>query len=135
MRCTQETNLAWVLLEAVKPQLNAVERNHVFVILGAGDTFSAIRLLLKLIAGKQILLRPSLVQLCSTWLDLYALHEEQADLRRLIDGLLIGDTIQASTANIQPSATPRHEALHTITSALRTRRRPSQCPTTRRVLR
>jgi hypothetical protein len=135
VRCTQETNLAWALIEAVKPQLKAVERNHVFVILGAGDTFIAIRLLLKLVAAKQILLRPHLAEQCSTWLDAYALHEEQENLRRLIEGLLIGDAIQGSTANGRPSATPRREALLTVTSKFRTRRLPAQRPTACRVLR
>jgi hypothetical protein len=135
VRCTQETSLAWALIEAVKPQLNAVERNHVFVILGAGDTFLAIRLLLKLIAAKQILLRPHLVRLCSTWLDAYALHEEQENLRRLIEGLLIMDTFQASTAVSRPSTTPKRGALLTVTSTFRTRRLPAQRPTASRVLR
>ena len=79
------------------------------MILGAGDTFIAIRLLLKLVAAKQILLPPHLVQQCSTWLDAYALHEEQENLRRLIEGLLIGDAIQGSTAIGRPSATPKRK--------------------------
>jgi hypothetical protein len=43
----QETNLAWALIEVVKPHLNVVERNYVFVTTGAGDTFAAIHQLLK----------------------------------------------------------------------------------------
>ena len=135
MRCSQETNLARALIEAVRPQLNAVARNHVFVILGAGDTFLAICLLLKLIAAKQILLGPHRVRLCSKWLVAYALHEEQENLRRLIEGLLIADTIQASTAISRPSTTPKHGALLTVTSTFRARRHPAQRPTARHVLR
>ena len=65
---------------------------------GAGDTFAAIRHLLKLIAVKGIPLRPRLVQLCVTWLDSYAYHEEQPYLRRLIEGVLLPDTVRALTA-------------------------------------
>ena len=39
----QETALAWALAEAVKPHLSAIERNHVFMAIGAGETFAAIR--------------------------------------------------------------------------------------------
>ena len=98
MRCTQETNVAWALIDAVKPKLTAAERKHVFVILGAGDTFLAIRLLLKMIGTKQIMLRPHLVRQCSTWLDTYMLHEEYDSLRCLIEGLLIGDAVLCADA-------------------------------------
>jgi hypothetical protein len=37
----QETALAWALAEAVKPHLSAIERNHVFMAIGAGETFAA----------------------------------------------------------------------------------------------
>jgi hypothetical protein len=94
----QETDLAWTLIEVAKPHLNVLERNYVFVATGAGDTFAAIHHLLKLIAAKGIPLRPSLVQLCVTWLDSYAFHEEERYLRRLIEGFLLPDAIRALTA-------------------------------------
>jgi hypothetical protein len=86
MQHVQETNLAWSLIEAAKPQLNVRERQHVFVSVGGGDSFTAIRILLKLIAVKDICLHPHLVQLCTTWLDAYALHEDYECLRLLIEG-------------------------------------------------
>ena len=94
----QETNLAWALIEVVKAHLNVVERNYVFVTTGAGDTFAAIHHLLKLIAAKGIPLRPTLVQLCVTWLDSYASHEEEQYLRRLVEGFLLPNAIRALTA-------------------------------------
>ena len=96
VRHVQETNLAWALIEAVKPQLNLLERNYVFVTTGAGDTFSAIRHLLKLIVAKGIPLRPSLVQLCVTWLESYAFHDDEEYLRRLIEGFLLPDAVQTA---------------------------------------
>jgi hypothetical protein len=87
VRNSQERNLVWALIEAAKPHMNAGERNYVFVTVGAGDTFAAIRSLIKFVAAKYIPLRPQLVQLCSTWLDGYTFHNEHEHLRRVIDCL------------------------------------------------
>src|SRR6478672_3655452 len=77
----QETALAWALAEAVKPHLSAIERNHVFMAIGAGETFAAIRGLVRSIAVKRIALRPDLVQQCITWLHAYvgSPHRSGAD--------------------------------------------------------
>jgi hypothetical protein len=88
MQHLQETNLAWLLIEAAKPELDTRERNHIFICVGAGDSFTAIRILIKLIAAKQICLHPHLAQLCATWLDAYALHEDHERIRLLIDGFV-----------------------------------------------
>ena len=69
VQSAQETNPAWALIEVAKPYLDVLERNYVFVTTGAGDTFSAIHHLLKLIAAKGIPLQPSLVQRRRVWLD------------------------------------------------------------------
>jgi hypothetical protein len=107
----QETNLAWALIEAAKPRLNARECNDVFVVIGAGDTFAAIRRLFKLVVIKQIPLHADLVRRCSTWLDTYSSHEEEQHLRRLVARFLIGYSAQGSTpmridrVSIEPRAT------------------------------
>ena len=93
----QETALAWALAEAVKPHLSAIERNHVFVTIGAGDTFAAIRGLVKSAAVKRIALRPDLVQQCITWLHAYVGQEEERDLRRLIEDYLVPFSIHIPT--------------------------------------
>ena len=85
----QETTLAWALAEAVKPHLSAAELDHVFVTIGAGDTFAAIRGLFKLVAIKRIALRPDLVQQCTTWLRAYVGHTDERYLRRLIEEYLV----------------------------------------------
>ena len=122
MRNVQEVDLAWALIEAAKPHLNVPERNFVFVTTGAGDTFAAIRQLLKLVAAKRIPLRPPLVRLCMTWLDSYAVHEEYQHLRRLIEGFLMPDAIQASTAVSRLATTPKRRPLYTVTRRLPTGR-------------
>jgi hypothetical protein len=83
-----EINLAWALADAAKPHLNAVERCHLFVAIGAGETFPAIRHLLKLAAIKRMPLRPDLVQQCVSWLQAYDGHTDERYLRHLIENNL-----------------------------------------------
>src|ERR1700758_2186240 len=89
-----ETNLAWALADAVKPYLCVAERNDVYVAIGAGETFTAIRQLLKSVAMNRIPLRRDLLQRCTTWLDTYVGHEEERYLRRLIENFVIPYRIQ-----------------------------------------
>jgi hypothetical protein len=107
VRNTQEANLAWALIEVAKPHMNTGERNFVFVAVGAGDTFAAIRSLINLVAAKRIPLRPHLVQLCATWLDAYTLHDEHEHLRRVIGDFLVPNSIGASTAIRRLSTPPK----------------------------
>ena len=107
----EETNLAWALIEVVKPHLKIIERNYVFVTTGAGDTFAAIHHLLKLVAAKRIPLPPRLVRQCVTWLDSYSFHDEEPYLRGLIEGFLLPDAIRALTPEyVKPLSTPPKRA-------------------------
>jgi hypothetical protein len=60
----QQTDLSWALADAARPYLCAVERNHVYAAIGAGETFTAIRGLVKSVAIKRIALRPNLDEQC-----------------------------------------------------------------------
>ena len=93
----QEINLAWALAEAVKPHLSAIERNRVFMAIGAGETFAAIRGLVKSVAVKRIALRPDLAQQCITWLHAYVGQDDERYLRRLIEGYLVPCSIHIPT--------------------------------------
>lgn len=93
----QETAFAWALAEAVKPHLSAIERNHVFMAIGAGETFAAIRGLVRSIAVKRIALRPDLVQQCITWLHAYVGHKDERYLGRLVEGYLVPCSIRILT--------------------------------------
>ena len=103
MQNVEETNLAWALIDAAKPHLNATECEMIFIIVGAGDTFGAIRRLFKLFVTKQIPLRAELVKRCNAWLDAYACHEEEQYLRRLIAGFWIGGTTQTARSARLPA--------------------------------
>jgi hypothetical protein len=90
-----EAKLAWAVAEAAKPYLQAVERDAAFVAIGAGETFAAIRGLLRSAEVNQIPLGPDLLQQCRTWLRGYCGHEEHRYLRRLIEEPLIPYVIAA----------------------------------------
>jgi hypothetical protein len=111
-------------MEVAKPQMTAGERNYVFVTIGAGDTFTAIRSLINLLGAKCIPLHPHLVQLCATWLDGYAFHEEHENLRRVVERVLMPNTIQVSPV-ARRLPTPKPPPLLTGRRKLRTRRTAS----------
>ena len=89
----EETNLAWALAEAITPHLSAVERSHVFVVIGGGEAFAAIRYLFKSAAFRRIPLRPDLLRQCTSWLHAYVGHEDERYLRHLIENYLMPDSI------------------------------------------
>jgi hypothetical protein len=115
VRSVQETDLAWALIDVAKPHMHAGERNFVFVAVGAGDTFAAIRSLINLIAAKRIPLRPHLMQQCATWLDAYTFHDAHEQLRRVIEDFLMPTSIQASTAIRRLSTPPKSLPLLAVT--------------------
>jgi hypothetical protein len=135
VRNVQATNLAWALIEAAKPHMNAGERNYVVVTVGAGDMFAAIRSLINLIAAKRIPLRSHLVQLCSTWLDAHTFHDEHDHLHRVIEGFVMPTTIQGATASRRLSAPPKPRPPLALTGKLHTRRRPTVRSADRRAVR
>lgn len=114
MEHSQESNLAWALIEVAKPELDTRERHHVFVTVGAGDSFTAIRITMKLIADKQIPLRPRLVQQCATWLEAYALHQDHERLSRLIDELSVPVVEPRARVIAQPRTCTRKSAVVSV---------------------
>ena len=104
-RLVHEAKLAWAVAEAAKPYLSPVERNAVFVAIGAGETFAAIRQLFRSVEIKQIPLRPALLHHCRTWLHGYFGHEDERYLRRLIEEPLIPYVI-APPATIRATRMP-----------------------------
>jgi hypothetical protein len=117
-RRVHEANLAWAVAEAAKPYLSAMERNAVFVAIGAGDTFAAIRRLLRSVEIKRIPLRPQLLQQCRTWLRGYGGHEDERHLRRLIEEPLIPCVIgaPATIGATRVPATPKPAQLAALPS-------------------
>jgi hypothetical protein len=103
----QETNLAWALAEAITPYMNAVERNHVFAVIGAGETFAAVRLLFNSAAFLRIPLPPDLLRQCISWLHTYVGHEDELYLRHLIENHLMPCSIHVlATVRVNRPTTP-----------------------------
>ncbi|BBZ56750.1 hypothetical protein [Mycolicibacterium phocaicum] len=135
MQHVQETNLAWSLIDVAKPELDARERNHVFISVGAGDSFTSIRILLKLIAVKRIPVKAELVQLCDTWLEAYVLHEDHERLRQVIDDLVVlapnrrpvisRSLICVKSHAIYVDCESTHSATRPFATSVRSQRRPS----------
>jgi hypothetical protein len=84
----EEADLAWALAEAATRHLSAVERDRVYVAIGVGETFAAIRYLIEVIACKRIGISADLVRQCTSLLDAYAGHEEEPYLRGAIAHVL-----------------------------------------------
>ena len=121
MQYLQEADLAWSLIEAAKPGLDIRERHHVFVSVGAGDSFTTIRILVKLIADKRIALQPSLIQSCTKWLDAYALHEDHERLRRLVEDFAVRRTNHQSGTIRRLRARAGHAVAVTLSTDKRKR--------------
>jgi hypothetical protein len=89
-RIAPEADLACVFAEAdAEPHLSAVERDDLFMAIGASETFAGIRQLFSRVAIKGVPVGLDLVGRCSTWLYAYAVHEDERYLRRLIENFPI----------------------------------------------
>ena len=104
-RVVHEAKLAWAVAEAAKPYLSAMERDAVFVAIGAGETFAVIRGLLRSVEIKQIPLGLDLLQQCTTWLRGYGGHDDERHLRRLIEEPL-NPYVIAAPATIRAARVP-----------------------------
>jgi len=89
----QETTLAWALAEAAKPHLSTAERDDVYVAIGTGENFAAIRQLITWIVAKRIALPGVLLEWCTTWLRDYVGHEDEHHLHHLIEYIRIRSAI------------------------------------------
>jgi hypothetical protein len=89
-----EASLAWALALAAKPHLGAVELNAIYVAIGAGETFEAIRKLIKSVAVKHIPVKRDLELGCLSWLQGYVGHEDEGSIRRHIDDFVAPNSLQ-----------------------------------------
>jgi hypothetical protein len=125
VRHVHQTDLAWALIDVVKPHMSVGERNYAFVTIGAGDLFAAICSLIKFVAAKHIPLRPELLRQCARWLDGYVLHDDHEALRRIIEGVLPPNSIQFHAAIRRAPARPKPPPPLILSAKYRTKRRTS----------
>jgi hypothetical protein len=102
-RHVDEASLAWALALAAKPHLGAVDRNEIYVAIGAGETLEAIRKLVKLVAVERIPVKRDLELGCLSWLRGYVGHEDERSIRGHID-----DFVPANSLRILPTAQANH---------------------------
>lgn len=81
-----------------------------FVSVGSGDSFTATRILMKLIVEKRIPVHPRVVELCAAWLGPYALREDHARLRLLIAELNVLVTDRGARMSSRSLTCSRHPA-------------------------
>lgn len=116
MQHIRDAELAWSLIDIAKPKLDRRERNHVFICVGSGDSFTAMRIIIKLIVDKQIPLPMRLARLCAEWLETYVLHEDHQRLQELIDGLTLIDNDLRSPAIVRSFVHTRYPGDPAITA-------------------
>jgi hypothetical protein len=91
-----EANLAWELASAAKPHLGADDRDRIFVAIGAGETFEAMRMLIKFLAVKRIPVTLDMALECNAWERGYVGHQDSWSLRRYIGHFVLEDTVRAA---------------------------------------
>lgn len=83
-RAPADDAVAWELAAAAHPYLTRVDADHIYIAIGAGDTFEAIDALLTVIARDCIPLDHDVVATVVSWLDCYHGQEAADRLRRLL---------------------------------------------------
>ncbi len=80
-----EAKLAWALADAVSVCFTANDQLAIYTTLGAGETYSAIELMLDIAVRKRYPLPANLVSTLVVWLDCYIGNEHEATTRRLLN--------------------------------------------------
>ena len=109
-----DIELAWELAEGGARHLDATERDNLYVAIGAGETFSAVKLLMHAVVGNGVALRAETIIRLLAWLDGYRDHPDERGLRRLIAQVNIDTDYH----------TPAPTRLPTVYRYRRPRRRP-----------
>lgn len=100
-----ESGLAWSLAEKAGPFLDFDQRNEMFVAIGVGEAFTAIRLALNVISCADCRIEGRIATRLNLWLDAYIGHEDEPRLRRLIRQM-IGTRVEADSATERSNSDP-----------------------------
>lgn len=84
------SNLAWELADAISPLLDEADRDHLYTIIGSGESYAAIETMLHAMARHSSSISPELTAKLCDWLECYT-HSKDAhrlhELLRTITGL------------------------------------------------
>lgn len=79
-----DEDMAWSLVEAVKPCLTGYERTVVFVELGCGESYLAIKHILTALLSTPMALPVAILSKLTDWLNGYAGSAEETQLRMML---------------------------------------------------
>jgi hypothetical protein len=78
------TELAWRLAGAVRPYLDNLEADRIYIAIGVGEAFEAIEALITAITRRRVPIREELAVTVNTWLDCHRGHDAEPQLRKAI---------------------------------------------------
>jgi len=84
-----DTELAWELADAAKPCLDRKQRNQVYIAIGVGDVYSAVKFLLQTVVQSQVSVSSETLWKMNLWVASYRDHPDEARLRDLIGSVTI----------------------------------------------
>lgn len=80
-----DEDMAWSLIDAVGSCLADYERTAVFVELGCGESYLAIRRIIAALLSTRMALPLAILPMLAGWLNSYAGHPEEPQLRMMLD--------------------------------------------------
>jgi hypothetical protein len=84
-----DTELAWELADAAKPCLDRKQRNQVYIAIGVGDVYSAVKFLLQTVVQSQVSVGSETLRKLNLWVASYRDYPDEARLRDLIGRVTI----------------------------------------------
>ena len=79
-----ECELAWALAAAVSRRLTSVQRDAIYVTIGAGDTYAAIQQLIPAVVHNGVALAVDDIRRLEAWVDGYRGHVDEQRLRLVV---------------------------------------------------
>lgn len=80
----REDDVAWMLARIAKPHMSEHDRQRVYTAIGSGEAFSAMSLLLQVLARRRPYLTDHARWALRQWLSSYSGHEHEPQLRAAV---------------------------------------------------
>lgn len=87
-----DEDMAWSLVDAVKPNLTDHERTHVFIELGCGESYLAITRILTALMSTRMAVPEGTLSELADWLNGYAGSPIEPQLRMMVDVIRLQQT-------------------------------------------
>jgi hypothetical protein len=96
--------LAWELAATANPHLGKYELDRIYVLIGIGETFAAIEVLITVIVRDRIVIGEDLLATVVAWLDCYVGQDAEQHLRQLVGDVQTVAAQSLSTADVEASS-------------------------------